>query len=67
MGKDILLVEAATVKVFLHMGDYHIPLAHEDSAPRHEFHVYDKGQIVQTGTGDFTAVNLHGIKQGHRR
>jgi hypothetical protein len=47
---DAFLFEAATVKVFFNMGDDHVPLAYEDSAPMHEFQTFDKARVVQAGS-----------------
>jgi hypothetical protein len=50
IGNQALLFETAPVKVFLNMGDDHVPLADEYPAPRHEFQTFDKIKVMQAGS-----------------
>ena len=56
----------APVQVFLHMGNDHVSLAHQDTAARRQFQILNEGQVVQAGSGHFASVDLHRLKNGNR-
>ena len=62
----LLHTEAAPVQIFLHMGDNHVPFGHQHPVPRHQLQALNKGEVMQAGPGNGTAVNLHRIKDRYR-
>ena len=59
--------KTATVQVFLHMGNDHVPLADQYPAAGHQLHPFDKGKVVQACPGHLTSVYLYRFKNRHRR
>ena len=57
--------KTATVQIFLHMGDDHVPLADQYPAAGHQLHPLDKGKVVQACPGYLTSVYLYRFKNRH--
>src|SRR5699024_1570870 len=57
----------STVQVLLYMGNNHVPFGYQDTASRHQLQFPDKGEIMKRGSGYRAAVNLHCVKDCHRR
>ena len=55
------------VKVVLDMRDDHVPLRHQYAAPRMQFQIPDKGNVVEACPCYTATVNLHRVKHSHRR
>ena len=62
-----LQIKGAAVKVFLYMGDNHIPLGDDDPIAGSQLQRLDERQIMKARPGDRAAVNLHRIKDGNGR
>ena len=68
LGRDhALQIKGAAVKVFLYMGDNHIPLGDDDPIAGSQLQRLDERQIMKARPGDRAAVNLHRIKDGNGR
>ena len=57
----------STVQVLLYMGNDHVPFGYQDTASRHQLQFPDKGEVMKRGPGYGAAVNLHCVKDCHRR
>ena len=49
------------------MGNDHVPFGYQDTASRHQLQFPDKGEVMKRGSGYGAAVNLHCVKDCHRR
>ncbi len=66
MGNRIHHREAASVQIFLHVGDNHVSFAYQNPVSSHQFQILNKGQVVQTGPADLTAIDFHRRKHCYR-
>ena len=66
MGNRIHHREAASVQIFLHVGDDHVSFAYQNPVSSHQFQILNKGQVVQTGPADLTAIDFHRRKYCYR-
>ena len=66
MGNRIHHREAASVQIFLHVGDNHVSFAYQNPVSSHQFQILNKGQVVQTGPADLAAIDFHRCKHSYR-
>ena len=66
MGNRIHHREAASVQIFLHVGDDHVSFAYQNPVSSHQFQILNKGQVVQTGPADLAAIDFHRCKHSYR-
>ena len=64
---DLLSGVAVPIQIFLHMGNDLIALAHLDAAPRRQLQILNEREVVEARSGYRAAVDLHRVKDRHRR
>ena len=65
-GNRIHHREAASVQIFFHVGNDHVSFAYQNPISSHQFQILNKGQVVQTGPADLTAIDFHRRKHCYR-
>ena len=63
---DLLSGVAVPIQIFLHMGNDLVPLAHLDTASRHQFQILNEGEVMEACPGYRAAIDLHRVKDGYR-
>lgn len=61
---DLLSGVAVPIQIFLHMGNDLVPLAHLDTASRHQFQILNEGEVMEACPGYRAAIDLHRVKDG---
>ena len=64
--KYFVQTETASVDVFFHMRNDHIPLADQNAVARHQLQILNKGQIVKAGPRHLTPLEFYRGKDSHR-